>query len=150
MTQNNITHFLRPSLTKLVIQRLQRGETLSQDPLEAWRQFEQLFQNIARQENRKIILAFDEYENFHRLLTQETEKGERLLEAMRSFSQRQNNIVFLFTGLLIFFDLGEPDFSRYFVQNQRIKVDFLKKEDSQKLITNPYPGIQCDLPDRTC
>ncbi|MCP4109149.1 MAG: ATP-binding protein [Desulfobacteraceae bacterium] len=121
-------------------------ETLPQDPLEAWYQFEQFFQNIARQENRKIILAFDEYENFHRLLTQETEKGERLLEAMRSFSQRQNNIVFLFTGLLIFSDLGEPDFSRYFVQNQRIKVDFLKKEDSQKLITNPYQGFNVTYP----
>ena len=46
----------------------------------------------------KLILAFDEYEALHYLLQVKPEQGARLLAAMRSFSQRQNHIVFLFVG----------------------------------------------------
>jgi hypothetical protein len=112
---------------------------LSDDPLTAWQEFEAFFKDSACREERKIILAFDEYENFHKLLKQEGETGERLLAAMRSFSQHQNHVVLLFTGLYLFADLGEPDFGRYFVHALRLKVDYLKKEDSLKLITKPYP-----------
>ncbi|OQX14659.1 MAG: hypothetical protein BWK80_41635, partial [Desulfobacteraceae bacterium IS3] len=65
----------------------------------------------------------------------------------RSFSQHQNHVVLLFTGLMLFSDLGEPDFSRYFVHALRLKVDYLKKEDSLKLITQPYPEFRLIYPD---
>jgi len=120
---------------------------LSDDPLTAWQEFEAFFKDSACREERKIILAFDEYENFHKLLKQEGETGERLLAAMRSFSQHQNHVVLLFTGLMLFSDLGKPDFSEYFVHALRLKVDYLKKEDSLKLITQPYPEFRLIYPD---
>jgi hypothetical protein len=46
-----------------------------------------------------------------------------------------------------FADLGEPDFGRYFVHGLRLKVDYLKPEDSLKLITKPYPEFDLNYPD---
>jgi len=130
------------------VQRIKLSENkLSPEPLQAWDEFEAFFKEFARREDRKIILAFDEYENFHRLLKNEGENGERLLAAMRSFSQHQNQVVLLFTGLYLFADLGEPDFSKYFVHAHRLKVGYLKEEDSIKLITNPYPEFGLIYPD---
>ena len=118
--------------------------------MESWREFRTFFETVAQKEDRKIILAWDEYENFHRLLQKENEDGQRLLEAMRSFSQHQNQVIFLFTGLLLFADLpGEPDFSRYFVHAHRLKVDYLKKEAVEKLITKPYEEFNLIYPPET-
>ncbi|OQX24489.1 MAG: hypothetical protein BWK80_20515, partial [Desulfobacteraceae bacterium IS3] len=130
------------------VQRIKLSENkLFPEPLQAWDEFEAFFKEFARREDRKIILAFDEYENFHRLLKNEGENGERLLAAMRSFSQHQNQVVLLFTGLYLFADLREPDFSKYFVHAHRLKVGYLKEEDSIKLITNPYPEFGLIYPD---
>lgn len=115
-------------------------------PMDAWKAFRSFFENMAGEENRKIILAFDEYERFHGLVKKDSADADELLGAMRSFSQHQNNVVFLFTGLSLFSDLGEPDFSRYFVHAHRLKVDYLKKPDAQKLITNPYEGFNLVYP----
>jgi len=115
-------------------------------PIEAWKAFRTFFEKMAQEENRKIILAFDEYERFHGLVKNDSVDADELLGAMRSFSQHQNNVVFLFTGLSLFSDLGEPDFSRYFVHSHRVKVDYLKKPDAQKLITNPYEGFNLVYP----
>jgi len=41
----------------------------------------------------------------------------------------------------------KPDFSEYFVHALRLKVDYLKKEDSLKLITQPYPEFRLIYPD---
>ena len=121
-------------------------EKTPENLLDCWREFRTFFENTAQQQERKIILAWDEYENFHRLLQKQGENGQRLLEAMRSFSQHQNQVVFLFTGLSLFADLGEPDFSRYFVHAHRLKVDYLKKEAAEKLITRPYEEFNLIYP----
>lgn len=116
------------------------------DPFKVWQAFETFFVHLAKGEDRKIILAFDEYEDLHKLIRSLGEEGELILGAMRSFSQKQNQVVFLFTGLHLFADLGEPDFGRYFVHALRLKVDYLKKEDVVKLITHPYPDFRLIYP----
>jgi uncharacterized protein len=136
---------------------IKRGEAVSDlkyekidnfpiDILEGWREARLFFEKIAKKEERKIILAFDEYENLHKLIKEEGEKGERLLDAMRSFSQHQNQIIFLFAGLSLFADIGEPDFSRYFVHAHRLKVDYLDKKSSIKLITKPIENFNLIYP----
>jgi hypothetical protein len=68
---------------------------------------------------------------------------------MRHFSQHQNQIVFLFVGAHLFSDLEKPNWSRYFVQVERLKVDYLKKPEALRLITEPvqliYPP---DIPEQ--
>ena len=95
-----------------------------------------------------MILAFDECEAIHTLLQQDPAQGERLLAAMRSFSQSQNKVVFLFVGAALFSELEQPNWSKYFVQVQRFRVDYLKHDDAIRLITEPvklnYPPAVCE------
>ena len=142
-------------LTDIFAQMKGRAETLlhrhatppfPDHPLQAWQAFEAYFTDLARREDRKIILCFDEYEDMHKLIKNLGEDGNLLLGAMRSFSQKQNQVVFLFTGMHLFPDLGEPDLGRYFVHALRVKVDYLKEEDAVRLITRPYPDFNLVYP----
>jgi len=56
---------------------------------------------------------------------------------MRSFMQSQNQVIFLFSGMLRLSDLTAPNWDEYFPQAQRLKVDYLSKEESYELITHP-------------
>lgn len=64
-------------------------------------------------------------------------QGARLLAAMRSFSQRQNQVVFMFVGTELFSELHDPDWANYFVQAVRFPVDYLSREEAGRLITGP-------------
>jgi Arc/MetJ-type ribon-helix-helix transcriptional regulator len=139
---NGLVRKLRRELQK----EIDDNDEMPKGMMDAWKHFREFIELAAQTEQRKIILGFDEYENFHKLLKAEGETGERLIEAMRAFSQEQNNVVFLFTGLHLFSDLGEPDFGRHFVQTHRLKVDYLKPEDARKLITEPYPDFNVTYP----
>jgi hypothetical protein len=115
--------------------------------LEAWQVFEHFLNHLEL--DYKLILALDEYEELHNRLIKDAEQGGRLLAAMRSFSQRQNKIVFLFVGAALFNELTEPNWSEYFVQAQCLLVDYLKKDDALRLISEPvdleYPA---ELPEQ--
>ena len=123
-----------------------KEKSLPKNPMHAWHTFRVFLEKISIGKERKIILAFDEYENFHKLLKVEGDIGDDLLGAMRSFSQHQNQVVLLFTGLYLFTDIGKPDLSRYFVHTYRLKVDYLKQTYAEKLITRPYEDFNLVYP----
>ncbi len=102
--------------------------------LAAWKALQKHLQEAAQKEENKIILTFDEYEKAHYFFQKDPEAAENLLGAMRSFSQHQDKIVFLFVGAALFSELKDPHWSNYFVQAVRLRVDYLKKEDTLKLI----------------
>lgn len=124
------------------------AEISTADWLVAWRQFETGLQAL-RLEGYKLILALDEYEALHTFLRADPEQGGRLLAAMRSFSQHQNHIVFLFVGAALFTELEQPHWAQYLVQAQTFRVDYLPHEAALRLITEPvsliYPP---DLPEQ--
>jgi len=111
------------------------------DWLSAWHNFETWLQSLHLDNNYKLILAFDEYEELHRLLQADPEQGARLLAAMRSFSQQQNHIVFLFVGAVLFTELDNPPWGQYFVQAQSFRVDYLPPADAKRLIIEPVSLI---------
>jgi hypothetical protein len=111
------------------------------DWLAAWQQFEAWLTAVTLGNGYKLILAFDEYEQLHSFLQADPEQGARLLAAMRSFSQHQNHIVFLFVGAALFTELSNPNWGQYFVQAQTFKVDYLHKADALRLITEPVSLI---------
>lgn len=78
-------------------------------------------------ENVRLILAFDEYETLHNGLAKDVEQAEELLGAMRSFSQYQNRIVFLFIGAAFLSDLKKPNWSRYFVQMETLRQSICRQ-----------------------
>ena len=107
------------------------------DWLADWQFTQDWLTQISAGLNYKLILAFDEYECLHTLLQQNPEHGGRLLAALRSFSQHQNKVVFLFVGAAFFSELDNPNWNEYFVHAQRFPVDYLNHDDSIKLITEP-------------
>lgn len=116
------------------------------DLLASWKELQTFLETISLNSDQKVILAMDEYEEWHRLLHQAGETGERLLGQMRSFSQHQNQIVFLFAGLKLFSDTEAPDLSYYWVHAHRVSVDYLNPQAALQLIVNPYPDFQLQYP----
>jgi hypothetical protein len=106
--------------------------------LEAWGKMQHYLENLSQQHQEKIILAFDEYEALHeRFFMTAPKEGKMLLEAMRSFSQHQNQIVFLFVGATQFVDLKAPNWDRCFIHAMPLRVDYLSQADATRLITEP-------------
>lgn len=110
----------------------------SNDWLVAWSEFQDYVFEIAKKEQRKIIIAFDEYQDLHtKIFSKEPEKAIHLLNAMRSFSQHQRKVVFLFIGATRFSELKAPNWSEVFVNSELIRIDYLEKKDSLQLIKEP-------------
>lgn len=69
-------------------------------------------------------------------------QGHRLKERIKGFV-----IAFLFVGAAFFYELTEPDWSSYFVQAERLTIDYLKKEDTLKLIGLVHLDYPPDAPE---
>ena len=113
--------------------------------LQVWNKMQTYLETLSEKHEEKIILAFDEYEELHkRIFSTDPQQGKMLLGAMRSFSQQQNQIVFLFIGGTQFADLKNPNWSNYFIHAMPLRVDYLKPQDATRLITEPvdlnYPN----------
>lgn len=111
-----------------------------------WQALQNHLQIAAQNQECKIILAFDEYEKIQKHMQKQKEAAEELLDAMRSFSQHQDKIVFLFVGAALFYELKDPHWSNYFVQAIPLKVDYLKKEDTLKLIAVAHLEYPQEVP----
>ena len=101
---------------------------------QTWKILQSQLETAAAQKDYKIILAFDEYEKLHRRLQTSPAEAADLLDAMRSFSQHQNKIVFLFVGATFFSELDQPRWSDYFVQAVLLEVDYLTAPQTRRLI----------------
>jgi hypothetical protein len=114
--------------------------------LRAWAEFQGFLERLDGHREERLILALDEYEALHKYhFSADPAQGERLLAAMRSFSQRQNRVVFLFTGAALFSELRGPNWSQFFVQAVRFPVDYLARADALRLITEPVPELRYPL-----
>jgi len=114
----------------------------SADWAQSWNELSAYLQALSQKENYRIVLAFDEYESLHlRGLRKDVAQGSTLLANMRSFSQHQREVIFLFAGAHLFSELSNPDWGNYFVQAIHLKVDYLSEEDSLDLIVHPYAGF---------
>ncbi|TVQ95170.1 MAG: ATP-binding protein [Chromatiaceae bacterium] len=112
------------------------------DWLAGWVELEPWLADAARRCGRRLILAFDEYEELHKYLAEEPARGARLLAAIRAFTQRQAQVCLLFAGAAPFSDLRDPDWAHYFVQAVRLRVDYLDQPSALALITKPVPSLR--------
>ena len=112
------------------------------DWLRNWDNFKAYLEQITNGKDFKLVLAFDEYEILHdKIFQQDKQQADRLLGAMRSFSQQQNQVVFLFAGARFFSELQQPNWNEYFVQVKHLRVDYLKRPDVLHLIQRPTPDF---------
>jgi len=109
------------------------------DTNDNWVLFEEYLKRHTNKLNYKLIIAFDEYESFHRNIAS---KEPEILDYMRGFLQNQEQVVFLFAGLRDIAELTNPNWDEYFPQIQKLRVDYLSVEDSKELITHPVPDFR--------
>lgn len=101
---------------------------------------------IATENQVRIILALDEYEELHRHLQKDEEQGRDFLGAFRHLSQKQVEISVMWVGLKFFSELQHPNWADYFVNAIPIQVPYLNREESEKLIAvttlDFLPGVK--------
>jgi nucleoside-diphosphate-sugar epimerase len=88
--------------------------------------------------------ALIEYEALQdRGFSQNIQKAEQLLGAMRSYTQHQKKVILLFTGAYYFDELEQPSWGTYFVNSHPLEVKYLSKEKTLQLTkpTEDFPII---------
>jgi hypothetical protein len=114
----------------------------------AWRELRAYLEKVSGLRPYKLILALDEYEALHYHAFDENRKQARLLlGAIRSFTQHQNQVVFLFVGSRFFYELHNPNWSEYFPHVRTLKVDYLPEDATIRLIQKPNPTFNIRYPD---
>ncbi len=102
--------------------------------LDAFDIFRSEVDRLAEAKGKRIILAIDEVEELHRCLLTDPAQGEQLLGAMRAWSQAQSRVVFLLAGADFLSELRGPDWANFFTQAERLRIDWLDRADTERLM----------------
>src|SRR6266516_4279941 len=128
----------------MLIKRLEY-EQLREDQREneavAYHRFNRWMREVERlleQDNRVLLLAFDEFEK----LEEAGQKGhidlKSLLDWFRSVIQNRPRLALLFSGVKTMSEMG-GSWAGYFVNVETLKVSFLRPEEARQLIVCPTP-----------
>ncbi len=128
----------------MLVKRLEY-EQLREDQREneavAYHRFDRWMRDVEQlleQENRILLLAFDEFEKLE-------EAGQRghidlkaLLDWFRSVIQNRPRLALLFSGVKTMSEMGQ-NWAGYFVNVETLKVSFLHIAEARQLIAHPTP-----------
>ena len=123
------------------------NEARSENEAAAYRLFDLWFKQaeaILEQENRTILIAFDEFEKLAASGKSRYFDLDLLLDWFRSIIQNRSRLALLFSGVKTLSEM-EASWSEYFVNVKNLKVSFLHTVDAFRLITQPvndYPSEQ--------
>ncbi len=126
---------------RLVYERLQ--EASRKNEAEIYHLFERWFEEIERtleQEDRVLLLTFDEFEKLEEAGQAEYLNLGLLLDWFRSVIQNHPRLALLFSGVRSFGDMG-TNWAGYFVNVQVLKISFLQPAEAHQLITRPVPNF---------
>jgi uncharacterized protein len=109
----------------------------------AYHRFNRWMRNVEQlleQEDRILLLAFDEFEK----LEEADQKGyidlKALLDWFRSVIQNRPRLALLFSDVKTIGEMG-PNWAGYFVNVETLKVSFLRPLEARQLIVHPTPGF---------
>jgi len=125
------------------LERSQLDEALQQSETAVYDRFGQWLQGVEQvleQEDRMIILAFDECEKFEDVENKDSINLILLFDWFRSIMQNHARVALLFSGAKMVGDFGRS-WASYFVNVERIKVGFLRDAAAHELIVRPVPRI---------
>lgn len=120
----------------------------SSDP-SAYKYFERWLAQVEEtleQENRTLLLAFDEFEELEEAEQAEYMDVRLLLNWMRNIIQFHPRIALLFSGVKTFDEMGrraDLDWTSYFINVQILRLSLLKSDEARQLILEPtsdFPG----------
>ena len=106
--------------TALMLQRHDGDWAAPSDWLSAWQEFSAWLEMVSGDEEHPLIMALNDIESLHIFLATDPEKGARLLAAIRSFSQHQNRMLFIFVSNDGLSKLTNPSWSQCFVHFQPV------------------------------
>lgn len=118
-------------------QRLE--ELQKENEVAVYTEFDRWLKSVERAleaNKRVLLLMFDEFENLENFRQRGLLDLDLLLSWLRSISQNSSQIALLFCGLKTIYDMG-PDWTKHFVNVERIKVSFLRPHDARDLISRP-------------
>lgn len=125
------------------LERSQLDEALQQSETAVYDRFGQWLQGVEQvleQEDRMIILAFDECEKLEDVENKGSINLILLFDWFRSIMQNHARVALLFSGAKMVGDFGRS-WASYFVNVERIKVGFLRDAAAHELIVRPVPRI---------
>jgi hypothetical protein len=124
-------------LENLAHQRME--ELQKENEAAVYTEFDRWLKSVERvleANKRVLLLMFDEFEHLETFRQKGLLDLDLLLSWLRSVSQNSSQIALLFCGLKTIYDMG-PDWTRHFVNVERIKVSFLRLSDARDLINRP-------------
>jgi uncharacterized protein len=99
-------------------------------------------EQILVQENRTLLLMFDEFEKLNEEQENRQLQLSTLLNWFRNVMQYRLRVVLLFSGVHTIGEMAastDVNWSSYFVNVQTLRVSFLQVEEARQLITRPVP-----------
>ena len=101
-------------------------------------------ESLARQRKKRILVAFDEYEQLEKRLTKNTLTVE-ILNQIRNVIQHRARINVLLAGSHRFRDLTAVNWPDYLINTKVVKLGFLAEEEARELLTAPVPDVSYAL-----
>ena len=99
-------------------------------------------EQVLEQNNRVVLLSFDEFENLEIAGKDKNLDLHLLLNWFRSVIQNRPQLALLFSGGKSVSEMGQEttlNWSGYFVNVQTFRVSFLREAEARHLITHPIP-----------
>lgn len=129
------------SIAKIEPTRLQ--EAFNRNEATIYHPFDQWLDGVERAlqaEKRTVLLLFDEFEKLAEAAAAQHLKLNLLLDWFRNTIQNRSHIVFLFSGIQTFADMG-TSWAGYFVNAKTLKMSFLHPKEAHLLIMQPVPNF---------
>jgi hypothetical protein len=97
-------------------------------------------------ESQRLILAIDEFESIESGI-HEGKLDPGLLHYLRAINQEYRWLGLIFAGLHTLEEMGRDYQSAFYGQAKYIRVSYLTRDDSLKLITQPHPDFSLEYED---
>ncbi|MEM1171665.1 MAG: ATP-binding protein [Cyanobacteria bacterium P01_H01_bin.35] len=99
-----------------------------------------LKQAIQKLDNKRLIIALDEFEEIEELIKADKLPSE-FMKVLRRFVQMSPKIAFAFAGLHTLEEMTEDYFQPFFASVIPIRVGFLNRATTRQLLANPNPDF---------
>ena len=119
--------------------RSQLEQALGKSEVAVYTEFDRWLKGVGHvleENNLTLLLTFDEFENLETFRQRGLLDLDLLLSWFRTLSQNSSSIALLFCGVKTVYDMG-PDWTKHFVNVERLKVSFLQSVDAYDLINRP-------------
>jgi ATPase domain predominantly from Archaea len=106
---------------------------------------EQLGESKQR-ENRRLILAIDEFELIQKLIN-EGKIDRSVLENLRSFAQNYDWLALVFGGAMDLVEMGGDYQNAFYGSSDSIKVSYMNRDEAERLICEPEEEFPLEYED---